>query len=424
MSPILTAAVGSSPSTQTIDISAISTYKLAEKHQECEFVMPPNWTTRRKDLSAEAKLVHGFFNTRGGRRGYVDIFTREQIGAAVGLSLATTRRAIAELNEHQIILTLKRGNGLPAIHLLLPHPDMKLSADELAARRAKLPRAIQWRLDREIRRRSAGVITASPTQDHGSMVNRDDPNHGSMVSRPKEIKAFRKDNFKDMAMAGPTADTISTTCLPSTADAAPTAMPTIAEPPSSPKPTRAPKKPKPRRARSHHSLELCQRFAQAERDRKGTIESVKDFAESCYYTGRHDAEISRWLRKRAALEVGRYTPVKAVFAAPAPSVTPETPEQLKAREEAGAALRHRLQLETEIDAKREQAWAELPPDEQKRVIKAKLAQMQELSPAREFARWTAGQREAFIIERVKRELVPDPPELSESYLFVRPAGGS
>ncbi len=405
MSAILTAAKGSNAPAQAIDFSAITTYKLAENHPEWEFLMPPNWTTRRKDLSAAAKIVHGFFNTRGGRKGFVDNFTREQIAAAVGLSLATTRRALAELNEKQIILTLKRGNGLPAFHLLLAHADMGLNAEELAVRRAKLPRAVQWRLDRETRRRSASVITASQTADHGSMGNRDDLNHGSTLSRPKEIKAFRKDNFKDMAMAEPS-PALPQTELRSPAGVTPTATAlTIPDSPASPKPTRAPKNPKQRRARSHHSLEVCQRFAQAERDRKGTISNVKDFAEACYYTGRHDAEINRWLRKRAALEVGRYTIPKPSSAAPVPSETQKTAKETQAANE---AIARQLEQELALETKREQIWADLSPDEKERAIKVQLEQMKESVHAGAFARMTPEQRQAHATEQLKRKIVPDP----------------
>jgi hypothetical protein len=411
MSAILTAAAGSNAPAQTIDFAAITTYKLAENHPEWEFVMPPNWATRRRDLSAAAKLIQGFFNTRGGRRGFVDNFTREQIADTVGLSLAATKRGLVELNHEQIIMSIKRGNGQPAVHVLLAHPDMGLSTDELKTRRAKLPTKIQWLMDREIRRRSQAVSTASPTADHGSSTSHDDLIHGSSTSHPKEIKVYIKDTFKDMAMpmAGPMPAISSATDIISAAGTAPTAAPTIPDLSSPPKTTRSPKKSKPRRPRSHHSLEMCQRFAQAERDRKGTIESVKDFAEACYYTGRHDTEISRWLRKRAALEVGRYTPTKTSSAAPAASMTQNSTKETPAPA-AREAMARQLEEELALEAKREQLWEDLLPDDKERAIRAKIEQMKQSAHAAVFARMTAEQRRNHATEQIKRELTLYPPE--------------
>jgi hypothetical protein len=291
----------------------IKTNNLASKHTSFYFMKIPHFVRNNERISSAAKYLYGELNFKAGDKGYIENWSREKLMSEVKFSLSVYKRAIAELIKDKLIFSLPCGNGKPNVYVMRVHPDMKLTPEEVSKYRITLPRRIQIRVDRAMKR-EAKRKAAEPSA--GTNMSQQTPSAGTNPSQPMGLKIPFKDTF-GLAYAGPS--NIITFIVVNAQQPKAQSMsageasyqPTAVVPvPTPPQPTPAKNQKQKVRPRSKHSLELCLHFAHAEKRRKGTIEDAENFGQSCYSTGWHDKEIDRWLRKKAQAEVGKYRPTQ------------------------------------------------------------------------------------------------------------------
>lgn len=354
----------------------ITIYKLASQHSNFEFIAPPKFVAHNRELSSDAKLLYGFYISKGGKQGYVTGKTRAEIQAELGFSsLHRLDRAQAELVKQKLILSLQSGNGNAKTVLLMPHADMELTVEQIRTQQAALPAHLVHQL-----KRKTAKATAEPIPDRDHQGQADLPlvpkqTKTALPSVPKALKIMDKKEIKKEE-----------------GQALPPTPPAIV-------PIKVEKKK--RRARSKHSLELCLRFAKIEQQRKHSIEDAQVFGESCYWTGRHDHEIDRWLKQQAQAEVGKYQGSNCVT-----NSSTTVPLTCSIDEQALAAYQ-------QLEQRREDAFAALSLDEQQQRVQAKLDAMLLSEHRAKYLRMSKERLEEHVIEAVKSDLISGRPQPSQ-----------
>ncbi len=372
----------------------ISIYKLASQHSTFEFVAPPKFVTQNTELSSDAKLLYGFYISKGGKQGYVEGWSRTRIQSELGFSsLHRVDRAQSELVQHGLVLSLQTGNGDAKIVLLIPHPDMELTEEQITERQVSLPADIIRRLLRHL---DFNQTKSQQDDPEPSISDPDQPTAlapaanqlgSALPSVPKaiEIKDHVKEIKKEEGMATPNPPTASVTIKPDL--------------PSSNAELSLNRKNRKRRARSKHSIELCLRFAGEEQERKHSIEDAQMFGEACYWGGRHDHEIDRWLKQRAQSEIGRYQGKASTVH---PSIAPAQSTTLSPQ---ALADKQELEEEAQIEKLRTEAFVKLSPEEQEQRTQVKLDELMTSEHRAKYLRMSREKLEEHVIEAVKKELI-------------------